>query len=89
MVFKGLNSNDKEKKQDSYLEDWKIPVSEEMFSMRKMGKGGGKDIKITHSVHSRRREQEGEWGACRELRGCGNPLWSSHFVDGKPQSAES
>lgn len=56
MVFKGLNSNDKEKKQDSYLEDWKIHVSEEMFSMRKMGKGGGKDIKITHSVHSRRRE---------------------------------
>lgn len=41
--------------------------------MRKMEKEGGKDIKITHSVHSRR-EQEGEWGARRELRGRGNPL---------------
>lgn len=89
MVFKGLNSNDKKKKkQDSYLEDWKIYVSEAMFSMRKMEKGGGKDIKITHSVHSRR-EQEGEWGARRELRGRGNPLWSSHFAGGKPKSAES
>lgn len=44
-----------------------------MFSMRKMEKEGGKDIKITHSAHSRR-EQEGEWGARRELRGRGNPL---------------
>ena len=45
-----------------------------MFSMRKMEKGRGKDVKITHSVHSRRREQEGEWGARRELRRRGNPL---------------
>ena len=35
----------KKKKQDSYLEDWKIYVSEAMFSMRKMEKGGGKGYK--------------------------------------------
>ena len=63
----------KEKYLKKKKKERKIYVSEAMFSMRKMEKEGGKDIKITHSAHSRR-EQEGEWGARRELRGRGNPL---------------